>query len=158
MSQVRFSMPMPRLKLVVEEVLAPNLIILVVMSLFVLWAALLLVPSYNAGDATPTSYLVSLCGTQTAAAITLIGVILASLLALSRPIGGVSLMLLAPQQSVLAIAAAASIKAIVVAHYADGVIRDRGFLAADQVPIILLFFTHSLVLGVLIMQWVYRGK
>ena len=49
--------------------------------------------------------------------------------------------LLTPQVLVILLAAISSGQAIWLSHYADGVIRPRGFIAADQVhPLILLAF------------------
>lgn len=53
------------------------------------------------------------------------------------------ILLLAPQQIFLGISAAGAIRAMVLSHFADGVIRPSGFLVADQVPVVLALLIHS---------------
>lgn len=57
-----------------------------------------------------------------------------------------TLIWLLPQQFLLLLAAIAVIQVIVNGHFADGVIRDRYFLAADKAGILLVAFFHTLSL------------
>jgi len=50
---------------------------------------------------------------------------------------------LLPQQAILTVSAYAAVAAVVTAHYADGVIRPRPFILADQAPVILVFALHT---------------
>jgi hypothetical protein len=50
---------------------------------------------------------------------------------------------LLPQQAILTVSAYAAVAAVVVSHYADGVIRPRPFILADQAPAILAFALHT---------------
>jgi hypothetical protein len=50
---------------------------------------------------------------------------------------------LLPQQAILTVSAYAAAAAVVTAHYADGVIRPRPFILADQAPVILTFALHT---------------
>ena len=50
---------------------------------------------------------------------------------------------LLPQQAILTASAYAAVAAVVAAHYADGVIRPRPFILADQAPAILAFALHT---------------
>ena len=54
--------------------------------------------------------------------------------------------LLMPQQALLIYAAAGAIEAIVGSSFADGVVRSRGFIAADQGVVILLASFHTVAL------------
>lgn len=54
---------------------------------------------------------------------------------------------LAPQALIVALAALAASNAIWTGHYADGVIRHRAFIAADQMHPILLFAFHQIAFG-----------
>lgn len=53
---------------------------------------------------------------------------------------------LLPQQALLLISASAIITSVIVGHFADGVIRPRGFIFADHFNIILMAFFHALVI------------
>lgn len=54
-----------------------------------------------------------------------------------------ALVALLPQQALLTISAAASVGAVAVSHYGDGVIRPRAFILADQAPVILAMLLHT---------------
>jgi hypothetical protein len=51
--------------------------------------------------------------------------------------------LLVPQQIMLGISAAATIQAMSLGHFADGVGRPRGFIISDQVPAVIALIVHS---------------
>lgn len=55
-------------------------------------------------------------------------------------------LLLLPQQIFLMMSAAGAVEAIWIAQYADGVIRPRAFLAADQIYSILAAFAHTIAI------------
>ena len=54
-----------------------------------------------------------------------------------------SLMCMLPQQSLLIISAVGAAHAIYLGQFADGVVRSRFFIAADQVPAILAAIGHT---------------
>jgi len=54
-----------------------------------------------------------------------------------------SLMCMLPQQSLLIISAVGAAHAIYLGQFADGVVRSRFFIAADQLPAILAAIGHT---------------
>ena len=52
-------------------------------------------------------------------------------------------LLVLPQQALIVMSGAASLHAILQSQYGDGVIRPWEFIAADQIPPILLSFFHT---------------
>lgn len=56
-------------------------------------------------------------------------------------------LMLAPQALIVALAAFGAASAIWSGHYADGVIRHRAFIAADQLHPLLLFLFHQVAFG-----------
>jgi hypothetical protein len=65
---------------------------------------------------------------------------------LQRTPGMWSLGLLLPQQALLLLTAWSAASAVLAAAYADGVTRSRAFIAADQMPIVLLVAVHTFAL------------
>lgn len=63
---------------------------------------------------------------------------------LRRPAWRLSCML--PQQTVLMLSSFGVLEAISLAQYADGVIRPRAFMIADQAPVILAAFAHTIAI------------
>jgi hypothetical protein len=57
-----------------------------------------------------------------------------------------SVTLLLPQQVILIMAAGSAIEAIFQSHFADGVIRSRAFIVADQSVYILLAFFYTMAI------------
>ncbi len=55
-------------------------------------------------------------------------------------------LLLIPQQILLMMSASGSIEAIWVSHFADGIVRSRGFLAADQLYAIVAAICHTIAI------------
>jgi hypothetical protein len=51
--------------------------------------------------------------------------------------------LLLPQQILLMISASGAIEAVWISQFSDGVIRSRGFIAADQMHIVLAAIGHT---------------
>lgn len=68
-------------------------------------------------------------------------------------------LLLLPQQIVLAISASGAIKAMLVGHFADGVARSHTFLIADQAPAVLALLIHSATILYLALseRWVMKS-
>lgn len=50
---------------------------------------------------------------------------------------------LLPQQGLLIVSAYAALQAVAYSHYGDGVLRPRGFILADQAPVILTMILHT---------------
>ncbi|MGE5289865.1 MAG: hypothetical protein ACM3ML_22290 [Micromonosporaceae bacterium] len=50
---------------------------------------------------------------------------------------------LLPQQGLLTVSAYAALSAVVYSHYGDGVLRPRGFILADQAPVVLTMVFHT---------------
>lgn len=55
-------------------------------------------------------------------------------------------MLLLPQQVLLVISAAGAIEAMWLSQFADGVVRPRGFIAADQIYSVLAAAGHTIAI------------
>ena len=53
------------------------------------------------------------------------------------------LLLLLPQQFLLMVSAGGAINAMYLSQFADGVIRPRSFLVADQMPVVFIALFHS---------------
>jgi hypothetical protein len=134
-----------------------SLMVLYAVSLHLVWAVILVFDS-SAINATAVNALyraVELLGWPEADSVLLLTVLVCSvalcaLVALTLHHTGRArawiLLLLVPQQAVLFISAAGAIDAIWNAQFADGVIRDRGFIAADQFYSILAALWHTLAI------------
>lgn len=57
-----------------------------------------------------------------------------------------SIVLLLPQQVILVMAAGSAIEAMVNSHFADGVVRSRSFIIADQSVFVLLAIYYTLAI------------
>lgn len=57
-----------------------------------------------------------------------------------------SLAMLMPQQALLWLTAWSASRAVIASAYADGVLRSRTFIAADQMPIVLIVVIHTAAL------------
>lgn len=60
-----------------------------------------------------------------------------------RRIDMTKILLLVPQQLMLGVSAASSMRAMWLSHYADGVPRTHEFIIADQIPAVLALLAHS---------------
>jgi hypothetical protein len=109
--------------------------------LHTLWACLLLA-SLKPYGATALHVYSPLPRLVTAAAL-LIASALAAWAITRRQPSWQTLAALLPQQAILTASAYAAAAAVVAAHYADGVIRPRPFILADQAPAILIFALHT---------------
>jgi hypothetical protein len=112
------------------------------------WAALLLFWA-DAGDATPLHAVLMIPLPRMLLVLFMLG---ASALALRvvyrEPVSSQrAALLLAPQVLIVALAAFGSGEAIWSGHYADGVIRPRAFIAADQLHPLLLLLFHQVAFG-----------
>lgn len=54
--------------------------------------------------------------------------------------------LLLPQQTILFLSAVGAVEAMYLSAYADGVLRPRAFLIADQLPAVLLAVAHTIAI------------
>lgn len=116
-------------------------------SLHVVWGLLLLYDP-AAQHVTGLSGLIRLVRVPEAGAAVFLGVgVLAGVgLCRARAGGMRGLLEVLPQQSVLVVSAVGACEAVWLAHYADGVPRPRAFIAADQVPAVLIAAAHTLAL------------
>lgn len=112
--------------------------------LHAMWGVMLLASSQPLG-ATPLGMFHAAPAWVTGAAmLACTGMALAGL---ARPVPGrASLLLLMPQQGLLMVSAFSAASAIVESAYADGVIRSRFFIGADQAPMVLTAVIHTLAL------------
>ena len=81
------------------------------------------------------------------AAVLFVVAILATIalfVARKSPVG--TLLLLLPQQCVLVLSAGGAVDAMVLSQFADGVVRPRAFLMADQFPIVLATVMHTVAI------------
>ena len=109
-----------------------------------LWWAGLLWLSPSAADATTTAALTD-CFSPRYVSVALVVASVMSLTVLYRaraPSIWTALCLL-PQQALLTLAAVGAVEAIWASQFADGVIRSRYFIAADQFPPILAAVFHN---------------
>lgn len=122
----------------------PTWLISYVALIHVAWAGLLVL-SPTAGHATTTSALVTKLPLERGLVVILL--LLASACAFWVLFGHpkpshTTAWLLFPQQVLLLLAAIGAAEAITFSHFADGVVRSRSFIAADQCWVILLCFAH----------------
>lgn len=109
--------------------------------LHVIWAVLIIF-DHSATGGTALSALRHLLGTDV---VVMTALLVSSVCAMAGLFVNApwNVSLLMPQQSLLFVSAAGAIGAIVLGQFADGVIRPRAFIAADQVHIILIAAAHG---------------
>jgi hypothetical protein len=83
--------------------------------------------------------------TRPALITTLFSVAFSALMGLMNTFPG-SFFFLFPQQIILFISAGAAIRAMVLSQFADGVVRPRAFLIADQSPAVIAASLHFIAL------------
>lgn len=106
------------------------------------WGILLLLDGKSAVGATAVDALYRLLGSSTVLAFWLFGVAALSITGLFY--SGMQLVsMLLPQQITLMASAAGALMAIILGQFADGVVRPRVFIAADQVYIIFAMLGHT---------------
>jgi hypothetical protein len=108
--------------------------------------ALLFYP--EAGNATPTKILVDTFGHHVIAGIGLIIVSSFAVYSLLRHRGDKkgTILYLIPQQIIMMLSAYESSQAIILSQYADGVIRSRAFIFADQMATIMAAIVHTVAI------------
>lgn len=114
-------------------------IFLLAITLHLCWAAILLysaAPQYT----TPIHQTAAIFGRYGTAAV-FVFVAVCALFSIFKP-GRWDGFLLLPQTAVLIGASAGGLYAVMVSHYADGVLRPWPFILADQLPTILLALLH----------------
>ncbi len=116
-------------------------------SLHVWWGAMLLVDA-RASGVTAINDMTRLTGSVRASAVVYlsVGVLAAVGLLRARPGSIRGLLELLPQQAVLLISAFGACEAVWKSTYADGVLRPRAFIAADQVPAVFIALAHTATL------------
>lgn len=111
-----------------------------------IWAALLLI-SPSPILAVPISPLFVLFHlSPITASFVLAGIAWLGLLGAERKADTTAILMLLPQQTMLLLSGMAAILAVGAGHYADGIVRSRSFILADQFPTILLgpLYTFSI--------------
>lgn len=114
-------------------------------AIHVIWAALLCV-SPTARHTTGIYALSQLFPNRFGLAIILATVAACATLAIFLPLSPSKILLLFPQQLVLGVSAAGALRAMALGHFADGVMRARPFLVADQSPMVLALLIHSVTI------------
>lgn len=120
-------------------------IIWAAIALHVLWGGLLLCDE-SAGWVTAIHLFVHLCGSSTAAGIIYLCVSVMAACSLLRGRSSVEyleLIGLLPQQVILMISALGAVAAISRGMFADGVVRPRAFISADQGNDIIFCLFHT---------------
>ncbi len=120
------------------------LMVLYCTALHLVWAGLLLLNNATAG-ATPVSALQSVFPTPLVLELTLVTAAVLAGCALRAQLPWAVVFML-PQQLLLLISACGAVTAVVAAQYADGVVRPRSFIAADQAHIILAAVGHAIAI------------
>ena len=109
-----------------------------------IWAGLVLVTNNAPKHATAVSSVAELFPAKAGLAIVFATVAGCALLSIyQKRITMLKIALLIPQQLILGVSAAGALRAMYLSHYADGVIRQRGFIIADQLPAVLALVVHS---------------
>lgn len=118
-----------------------SIMVLFAVGLHLVWASIL-VFDHSATQATAVNALHRFIGNELLLAFTVAFAALVAFYAmLSR--SPWTLLLLLPQQILLMMSAAGAVEAIWTAQFADGVIRSRAFIAADQVYSVLAAMGHT---------------
>jgi len=112
--------------------------------LHLVWATLILATDNAPAKATPVAAVARIFPARAGLAIIFVTVAFCALLSIYQSrLSVLKISLLIPQQLILGVSAAGAIHAMTVGHYADGVIRPKGFLVADQLPAVLALLVHS---------------
>lgn len=139
------------------------LVVLLASAIHLVWAGLMLVPGLNPENATPVAALFTAIGvspgdsaTHPLTAAWLATVAVVALWGIFQRHNLLAIGALLPQQLLLGVSAWGAVNAIWFSHYADGVIRDRGFIAADQFANIAIWAAHTVT--ILIVYGLYRRE
>lgn len=119
-----------------------SIMILYAVTLHLAWATILQFDP-SAMDATALHALSRWGLSPTSLSILIAACAIAALAALSTRKPTWMLFLLLPQQILLMMSASGAIEAIWVSQFADGVVRPRGFIAADQLYSVLAAVGHT---------------
>lgn len=115
--------------------------------LHLVWAGLILATNNAPKNVTAVSAVAELFPAKGGLAIVFATVAFCALLSIyQKRITLLKIALLIPQQLILGISAAGALRAMYLSHYADGVIRARGFIIADQLPAVLALLVHSITI------------
>ena len=106
----------------------------------------LLVGDASAGNATATHSLLDLYDSPKLVGMALILAALLALVGILRPSSRLTLLLLLPQQFALIVSAGGAVNAMWLSQFADGVMRPRPFIIADQSPVALMAILHTLAI------------
>lgn len=129
-----------------------SIMVIYAISLHLAWAFILLIDE-SAVNATALNALYRYIHPPIFLAVAVAAAALLALVAVfTRP--SWTLVLLLPQQVLLMMSAAGAIEAIWTAQFADGVVRTRGFIAADQFYSVLAAIGHT---AAIILQARSRG-
>jgi len=124
-------------------------VIVVVLAMHIAQAAILLVDTHATGGIALSTMLDTArwlrLGGAHSLGILMLGFAGCTVLALTVRLGHplIALTLMLPQQALLTIAATGAVGAIIDSSYADGVLRSRGFILADQLPLFVILATHT---------------
>ena len=121
----------------------PRWIILYAVALHLVWAVLLCASPTPLG-ATPLAVFRGLPRLVAAGLLLVAGVTAVWAVRRVRVPSQWTLLAVLPQQAVLTVSAWSAAAAMWAAHYADGVPRPRGFIVADQAPVVLTAILHTL--------------
>lgn len=117
------------------------IMILYCVCLHSIWACIILW-DHSAIGATAVDALFKVFGSYEALSFALLTTSIMALVALFTRVPW-AVVLLVPQQSLLLISAAGAIGAMVLSQFADGVVRPRAFIIADQMHIVLAALGHA---------------
>jgi hypothetical protein len=105
-----------------------------------------LIANLDAGNTTALSVAVRVFGGHYGAAAAMYGVAALALFGIVRFHASFEkVWCVLPQQFMLVLSAGAATSAMLNSHFADGVVRARAFIVADQIPAILIAIFHVIV-------------
>lgn len=118
----------------------PPMMIVFVSALHLFWAIAIWF-DVSAASATPPSAIYRTFGSATSYLLLMASIFSALGLIVHRRW---VIMFMMPQQLLLTISAIGAVIAIYTSAYADGIVRPRGFIAADQAPIIIMTVAYTI--------------
>lgn len=121
-----------------------SIMVLYAIALHVTWAALIAIDP-SAVNATAVNAIYRFVHDPTALIVLLLSVAGLAIVGLFTRVPWIVLLLI-PQQCILMASASGTVEAIYLAQFADGVIRSRAFLAADQSYSILAAIGHTVAI------------
>lgn len=124
-----------------------SIMVLYCVALHLCWGVILFV-DVDAAGATPVSALYKFIGLGNSNVL-VATLFAASMLAMASLLPCRSrwiVLLLMPQQLLLAVSAEGAVNAVMLSQFADGVIRSRAFIAADQLHVVLAAIGHAMAM------------